>query len=1392
MENRIQKNRNYSLRRNLFVAGFLWLILSIWASPAAAQYQCTNTVYFTSVNNTNVYSYTLGGGITQLSGISIAGSSAASAIKPDGTRLYSVNNVSPYRLHHNSGSTTNSAGTSTGVDSQTQRNAIAPNGTGYFMEGEASAPREYRTYTTSGTTPVVSGATTLTLQPSTAPDVVNGGDIAFDANGIGYLIDQGRNFYRLDFSNNTVNYLGVFSGTMDGNPNGLGFVSTTTAGQNFLYASTLNNRLYRLDLAAMTVNLVTPTSTASGFTQNDIASCIYPTILPNVAATKAWRNVTKGDPDTFTTSTAASVGDTLEYRVVVRNTGVIAAGNMTFQDTIPSGMTYVANSTRLNSATANITDNGGSGNARFYYGSAQTIQGYGQSAGSGVLRVDSTSGTLTDNEAVVIFRVTVNNPFDGAAIPVLNTAQVRHAGQNPGTTTTVNSNQTSTPVSVPDLQIAKSHTGNFVRGSTGTYTITVTNAGTAATSGTITVTDTLPAGMTVNGGLIGSVTPGGANAANWSCNSNAALPQTISCTSSTAIPTASGSNSSTFTLTVNIGLTTAASVSNQVAVSGGGEPALNNANNQATDPTTIISPLKITGTVFEDSSYAGGAGRSLSASGGTGRGGARVELYNSLGIMLFSTTTSTASGSVGQYEFLNLPVGSYTVRVVNSTVSSARVGYLSSLIGVQTFRTNEGAADTNRVGGEDPTKTDAGANTLGASLASLIFGGTITPQSISSISNATGDISGVDFGFNFDTIVNVNDSGQGSLRQFITNANALSGADTSIFMIPDGASHAGLRSGLTNQLTGGVAVINLASVLPALTDSLTTIDGTTQTANVGNTNSGALGTGGTVGVDNLTLSTVQKPEVQIADGANLAIGLDLQATSLIVRGVSIYGFGTSSNNNDHANIRLGSSAANALIEGNILGSAATALTDPGIAARSTGDNIRSAGADNGIVRNNLIAFSAGKGFGVEDGSIGWLIENNEIRGNGIGNSNLDGIDLETSGTTGNIVRGNLIYANEGVGVDSYGSNGSNTIVNNTITGNGIGSNSNVETPGVRIYGSGNTIDRNKIYANYGAGVMITTGASSNTITRNSIYANGTITTNTGGAASNQIGIDLQNSTDNVNIGTPAYVTLNDSSDADSGGNDLLNFPILETAQILNGNLVLKGFARPGATLEFFVAAPDATGFGEGQTYVVTLTEGSGADADATAAAYTSPFNGKTVGADITNRFSFSLALPSGVSNGTILTATATLSGATSEFSNTIAVGNAPPSIGLVKTVTPDGTQLPGTELTYTISFTNTGGQSATNFILTDPNPANATLKLNTNTDFKINSVVGVFPTGLTAVIAFSNDGGTTFTYTPVSAGGGAAAGYDRNVTHIRWTFAGGLSPLTPSNTGSVSFTVKIR
>lgn len=124
----------------------------------------------------------------------------------------------------------------------------------------------------------------------------------------------------------------------------------------------------------------------------------------------------------------------------------------------------------------------------------------------------------------------------------------------------------------PDLTITKTHTGNFIRGSTGTYTLAATNSGTAPTSGQVTVTDTLPTGLT----------PTAASGTGWSCPISG---QTVTCSRNDVL----NANSSypAITLTVNVAANAASSITNTASVSGGGET--NTTNDTANDPTTIIS-----------------------------------------------------------------------------------------------------------------------------------------------------------------------------------------------------------------------------------------------------------------------------------------------------------------------------------------------------------------------------------------------------------------------------------------------------------------------------------------------------------------------------------------------------------------------------------------------------------------------------------------------------------------------------------------------------------------------------------------------------------------------------------------------------------------------------------
>ena len=275
--------------------------------------------------------------------------------------------------------------------------------------------------------------------------------------------------------------------------------------------------------------------------------------------------------------------------------------------------------------------------------------------------------------------------------------------------------------------------------------------------------------------------------------------------------------------------------------------------------------------------------------------------------------------------------------------------------------------------------------------------------------------------------------------------------------------------------------------LPDVLDNGTTIDGTAYSLVDGTSlrddNPGLLGTGGTVGVDSLALPTLGRPEFEILDSNNRNIGLDLQANNGTVRRLSIYGFGDAQNNDGEANIRVGA-VIGALIEECVIGAAADSFTDTG--SPDTGDNIRVVGGDNGTIRNNLIGFSGGNGIGCKSDADGWLIAGNEIRGNGLQHVEMNGISLEDS--SGATVRGNLIADSRGAGIDTLSSTGAHTIENNTITTNGTGM---VETPGIRLYGTGQRHRRNLIYENYGAGVMVTKAATQNTITQNSIYDNGT-------------------------------------------------------------------------------------------------------------------------------------------------------------------------------------------------------------------------------------------------------------------------------------------------------------
>jgi uncharacterized repeat protein (TIGR01451 family) len=125
-----------------------------------------------------------------------------------------------------------------------------------------------------------------------------------------------------------------------------------------------------------------------------------------------------------------------------------------------------------------------------------------------------------------------------------------------------------------------------------------------------------------------------------------------------------------------------------------------------------------------------------------------------------------------------------------------------------------------------------------------------------------------------------------------------------------------------------------------------------------------------------------------------------------------------------------------------------------------------------------------------------------------------------------------------------------------------------------------------------------------------------------------------------------------------------------------------------------------------------------------------------------------------------------------------------PRLTTSKTVAASGAILPGTELTYLVSFANAGSAAASSVVLVDSLPPAV--------QFRPGSVVSTPPAGVSVAVDYSSDLGLSWTYVPVSGGCGAPTGYDRCVNRIRWRLLSTLSATPPNHAGSVGFVAQIR
>ena len=207
----------------------------------------------------------------------------------------------------------------------------------------------------------------------------------------------------------------------------------------------------------------------------------------------------------------------------------------------------------------------------------------------------------------------------------------------------------------PDLLVSKSHApARFTVNNPGTYTVTVRNAGQRASSGSYTVSDRLPAGLTL------AATPSGTG---WSCTGNPG-DSSFSCTSS-AVINAGATSAQTIqaTVAVNASAAAASPVQNVVMVDGGGEldarrpstaerdaftnnplalPVCDPAvlHNVCRDPTPVQQAASLSGTVWFD-----GGSTSRVLDGSDRRlPNWRVEVLSSTGTVV-ATATTAADGS---------------------------------------------------------------------------------------------------------------------------------------------------------------------------------------------------------------------------------------------------------------------------------------------------------------------------------------------------------------------------------------------------------------------------------------------------------------------------------------------------------------------------------------------------------------------------------------------------------------------------------------------------------------------------------------------------------------------------------------------------------------------------
>ena len=286
----------------------------------------------------------------------------------------------------------------------------------------------------------------------------------------------------------------------------------------------------------------------------------------------------------------------------------------------------------------------------------------------------------------------------------LGNTQSSIAGVNVAGTLTASPNNNfvvMAAVVTADLSVSTTHQPPiFISGSDlGTYTLTPTNPGTVASTGTVTVVQVLPDGITPVGVPTGT---------GWACS---VAGQMVSCTSSAPIPAGGQGTPIVVRAAVASGLG-GRTLTATTTIAGGGEASTLTGNNTSVESTAIVTLASLAGHVWLDQSHT----RTLNNPQSVPQAGWTVELLFN-GSVLHTTSTDAA----GAYSFTGLMPGSgYEVRFRHPT---------TGLIYGAAVPNEQGAAFTNGVVG---TTNPAGASNADGTLSSLtlLSGANVVEQSL--------------------------------------------------------------------------------------------------------------------------------------------------------------------------------------------------------------------------------------------------------------------------------------------------------------------------------------------------------------------------------------------------------------------------------------------------------------------------------------------------------------------------------------------------------------------------------------------------------------------------------------------------------------------------------------